>query len=1142
MKTHETWKITALRVVEFHNLGTTTIKIPDGGHLFLLGDNGSGKTTILDAIHLVLSAGREMEFNAAARVAGAKDSGGRTFQGIVLRYNAVTGRTMRETGVTYAALEFQSETTGKAISFALGISALGMDVAYERWGAFAPCTVDELPLVVEAEGRMRPATQGEFKERVGALLGGRYFSHVSDYARAVGERLFGGEAKYLDVCKLLRTGKAYREIATKAANYNELFRQLLEEPSRDTFEPLLKGLRELDSTKGTFDQIEERVKYLSGLKRERDKRSGLRLERDALAWHEADVRLREGEERRKNLETEEAEGRREAQALVAQANEKREAISRERSRLEELKAKDSSGLTRREKEAVEREAAASRRAGDAERALGESECALKAAQKELDCMSAARRDELGKAAGNIARFAKSCALSAGSLVDALYVGAAEPQFAPVKTAADQIREQRSKDAHAAFDTANAAEAHAAQIQAELDALRNRGDVLPDVTGFAALRDATKSGLFRRVPQCVYELLEPASGCDAKSLAYLERLAGDEFLATWLVEPDDADAMRRLAFLSSQPYASIAVRGSFDDVSVDSLAPWLGKYVSFDQSDLDAVKLLALHLASKSAPEKDRFLEVDTMAFRRCENVLADARPRLVGKKFRAAELARQMRELEARIADAVKSAKAAQKNANEAKQAADDSKRLYECIASTESLVFEWNNKVLTARTEVRIVTERREMASKDAAAKRLELEEARTVLEDIRLKMRAAGIDASLEKRIESAQKAVERSERDFEALQQCCGVVQARLEGLARQIEGVAAGIADAANEAASIRAKMGEVCADLPFAEFIEKTRRAYLAPGTDAAAAHEDIVARTSAAETNIERDIRAPQGQAYLFVFDKEANTLCDRRGVELAAILAEESRRLDELREVIDNKTRDVFERIFMGEIMQRLREDQMHIEQLAQRIRQKLADRKFGSNRYQFSIAPEAEYEAFISLVKRGDALGAGGEKDELRECLLQHRDEILNADIDSVPAIFDYRNWYRFELKVLAENEEGRVIDRRVKSMGSGGEQAVPNYLLILTVADFLYHGGDPASQPKTAPLLFDEAFYGIDSARRDQILAFAESLGLQLFVSSPDQDGVKKEIKNSVSLIVVKDSNLDVHLSPVVWNNTPKQESFL
>ena len=220
MKPRENYRITTVRVVEFHNLGTTTIEIPEGGHLFLLGDNGSGKTTILDAIHLVLTAGREMEFNSAARVAGAKDSGGRTIQGIVLRYNAVTGRPMRETGITYAAVELKSDT-GRVVSLVVGLAADGMDVAFERWGGIASVPVADLPLAVEESGRLRAATQSEFKRGITALTGGKYYGHINDYADAVGARLFGGEAKYADVCKLLRTAKAYREIAARAANYDD---------------------------------------------------------------------------------------------------------------------------------------------------------------------------------------------------------------------------------------------------------------------------------------------------------------------------------------------------------------------------------------------------------------------------------------------------------------------------------------------------------------------------------------------------------------------------------------------------------------------------------------------------------------------------------------------------------------------------------------------------------------------------------------------------------------------------------------------------------------------------------------------------------------------------------------------------------
>src|SRR5574344_310319 len=281
------FRITAIRLVEFHNLGTTTVEIPNGGHLFLLGDNGSGKTTLLDAVHLVLTAGRDMEFNSAARVAGSKDSGGRTIQGIVLRYNASKDRPDREAGITYAALELTSDA-GKKFSLAVGLSASGMDVAFERWGGMAAVPVSELLLTVEECGRVRAARADEFKRAMSGLPGGRAFAHISEYQKAVGEKLFGGLDKYADSCKLLKTGKAYREIAARAANYDELFRSLLEDPSQETFEPLLKGLRELEESRNKLNDLDERSRYLDELVKESAKLSDLRNTVDLVSWAEAD--------------------------------------------------------------------------------------------------------------------------------------------------------------------------------------------------------------------------------------------------------------------------------------------------------------------------------------------------------------------------------------------------------------------------------------------------------------------------------------------------------------------------------------------------------------------------------------------------------------------------------------------------------------------------------------------------------------------------------------------------------------------------------------------------------------------------------------------------------------------------------------
>ena len=1160
MKQRESYRITAVRVVEFHNLGTTTIEIPEGGHLFLLGDNGSGKTTILDAIHLVLTAGREMEFNSAARVAGAKDSGGRTIQGIVLRYNAVTGRPMRETGITYAAVELKSDA-GRVVSLAIGLSADGMDVAYERWGGIASVPVSDLPLAVEEEGRLRAATQSEFKRSVAMLTGGKYYGHINDYADAVGARLFGGEAKYADVCKLLRTAKAYREIAARAANYDDLFRRLLEDPSRDTFEPLLKGLRELEESKGRLEQIDERATYLNELRRESERLATLRLKTDLVAWSEAEAKrisaVRDGEA----LAESEQAGERELSALEGEWAALKDDAARARERLSDLRAKDKTGLVGQEKAAEQRLSEAERKSADAERALAEERRAAGAAEKVAKGASEHRAAVLRKHADALSAAGKAANVPAGEVVDALYGADAQDLtglFAEARARAMAEINVRTDAAFQARSELESAHRETEARRSELDAIRERGENLPDVPGFDEARAEIRAKMLNARP--MYELLEPASGCDARHLALLERLAGDEFLATWVVRPDEADQVRRIAWKSADgsgtpslpnavrgrvavPPATVAVRGGSDDVSVNDLAPWLGTQVSFEESDVEAVALLARHLAAKGGPAGGDFLSLKTWLFRGREWLLPDAKPRLIGAKARAAEQARLEKAAEARLAEAERTERAAAKESAACDQARSSMQTFVERLEAARDDAAREAASVASAKAELRRVDERASLSAARAEECRRAASACREELEDVRVRMRAEGIDGSLEKRIASAEKTLQAKERAADAARERIGGVRGRLEGLAKAR---AAREAEAAESAARAAASLARFSARVPegkdAAQFASEEFPQIAEAGADFAALREGLAKDSGAAEAKIEQRIRDQKGESYAFSFDRAANRIVDRRGVSLAEVLADETRRLDELKGVLDKKSREVFEQIFMGEVMRRLYLDLMRITDLTGRIQRQLAGRKFGSNRYAFSLSPIPEYEGFVRLVRKGYALDSGGDKDELRDYLEQHRDEILNADIDTVPDIFDYRKWFRFELKVVTENEEGRVIDRKVKSMGSGGEQAVPNYLLILTVAEFLFHGGDGVEPPKTALLLFDEAFYGIDAARRDQLLAFADALGLQLFVSSPDQDGVKREIKHSVSLIVVKDENLDVHLTPVVWRNVASQGDLL
>ena len=1146
MKQRETYRITAVRVVEFHNLGTTTIEIPDGGHLFLLGDNGSGKTTILDAIHLVLTGGREMEFNAAARVAGAKDSGGRTIQGVVLRYNAVTGRSAREAGITYAAVELRSDA-GRICSLAVGLSASGMDVAFERWGGIASAPVADLPLTIDESGRLRAATRSEFERGMKALPGGRYHAHINDYADAVGARLFGGEAKYADVCKLLRMGKAYREIAARAANYDDLFRQLLEDPDRETFEPLLKGLRELEESKGRLERIDERARYLDELAAESARLGMLRLRADMVSWAEAERERGKAEAEVAGIAAAEAEGRADLAAAESETASLKDEVARGRERLAELRAKDKTGLIDREKYAAGRLSEAERKAGEAESALADAERHANAAEKDLRDVQTDRAAALGKCADAISAAGKAAGCAVGTVVDALRGAFDVPEadfadlFGQTGVELEAERASRHKADILARCEADAASEETERRRAELEAIRSRGENLPEVPGFAEVRAEIRERMLSARP--LYELLEPASGYDARHLAWLERIAGDEFLATWLAKADEADHVRRIAWRDVGPL-SVAVRGESDVVSVNDLAPWLGSQVSFEESDPEAVALLARHLAAKVGPSDGEFLDRKTWLFRGRAGLLPALKPRLIGAKARKAEQERQERAAEALLAEAVRGQKAAEKRSAACAASLAALKKLSDAVDGARETARREADAVKAAAAESRLALERRAGAAAMVIERRRDAAVAREELEDIRVKMRAEGIDGSLEKRIASAERALRQNEAAFEAATRKTGAIQSRLAALAsaragkeREATGAAARADDAKSRFAALVPEGADVAAVVA-AEY-----PACVEAAADFAALREGLAKDAGAAEAKIDQRIRDPRGETYAFSFDKVSNAIADRRGTPLAGVIEEETRKLNELHGVFDQKSREVFERIFMGAVMDRLYVDLMRITELTGLIKRKLSVRRFGSNRYDFSITPVPEYDRFVELVRKRPTLDAGTEKDELREYLEQHKDEILGgSEVDVVPNIFDYRKWFRFELKVLTENEEGRVIDRKVKSLGSGGEQAVPNYLLILTVAEFLYHGGNGEEQPKAAPILFDEAFYGIDAARRDQLLAFADDLGLQLFVSSPDQDGVKREIRHSVSLIVIKDENLDVHLTPVVWRNVPTQASLI
>ncbi len=343
--------ITRIRLINFHNFVDETIDLPKGGHLFLLGDNGCGKTTILDAVHYVLTAGLSMEWNAAARVAGTRREGRRA-QGIVMRYNLDSGAMNPQGGVSYAAVEIKGRH-GKPLTVGVGLSTSAMDERVRQWGVIRECSLNDIPFVMEDEVGRRPAGRLELKEGLGDSRG--FYRDAKAFRNELAVRFFSTHENYREVCRFLAMGKAYREIASRATDYHELFKSLLPEPKTEIFERIIEALRTLDESRIILDDLERKLDHLKGLQHFVEE---IAVNREAVLryqwlYHHLRSEMLDGRissQKERILQFQEKVATLAAQRL---SEDKQEAAIR--TQLDDLKTRDAQGLIRQEKEMAQPE-------------------------------------------------------------------------------------------------------------------------------------------------------------------------------------------------------------------------------------------------------------------------------------------------------------------------------------------------------------------------------------------------------------------------------------------------------------------------------------------------------------------------------------------------------------------------------------------------------------------------------------------------------------------------------------------------------------------------------------------------------------------------------------------------------------------
>ena len=1129
MKIEEPFCVKRIRLINFHNFSDEIITIPDHGHLFLLGDNGCGKTTVLDAIHYALTAGRSMEWNSAARVTGRKD-GGRRLQGVVLRYNIETGVMNKDGSITYVALEIVGRH-GKLLTIGLGLSTMSMDEKVNVWGVIRECSLDEVPFLISDEQGKRPATRREFKKG----LGRGFYGNVSNYRQELARRLFGGEDSYQEICRFLRMGKAYREIAAGAADYHELFKQLLPEPTTSIFEQIIDGLRTLDSSKLLLDDFQRKVNYVRSLQ---DIVTGIGKQQEAICrykWLRCRWSINKNQKQQdaahlvlQRLQEELLCAEKEREILRHQEDQLQE-------RLTDLKTKDVSGLVRQEKSCKsELEEKNAKRASHRFQ-LKEKQKQLRQAGRELQQDQTYLTTLLGKVMSECGRKARSLPFSITSFqeeTDRLFrdVDIELCQTFTGEMMLNDVAEHRQKlhdQAVLLGATVEESRQTCDDLQERLQGLEKREMAQPHQEITPCIHALQVKMI---TPKPLYLGLEWLPGLERAMQGRIEEAIGEAILATLIVRETDYQTCRHLMTDWS------GLRISCASHWLDELPEWMSQVFDIRRSDPEALRCLATEMESRRSPSVSRLNGKDILSFRSHERTLAGHPARLIGAESRRQALMVEVEKCAAELSHCKKTWQKKEKEQAGLVRQQTLLKRFHETIEALLRDINKQTHKVIHAKKMLALAREYHAESEHTYGELQREVDGLVLRVKELKALISKEGLEG-LDRRITSLQGKLQKKREAFTKQVALIGGLSQELKQNKIRTDDL---VRDARILHNEFSHKTKSLAKRLPDIDDVEHYVLRVKTGGQFTSS--EAIDKKCQDAERSAMRlvvelkgvKLQDPEFEAgFRFTYDAELNEVRDFRALPLSVILPEQEKTMEEQQELLGEHTRKLFKKIIMGDLMSYLRGHVSGLKQMIKLINSRLSKRSFGGQRYQFRVTPLPEFRRLVDIVKNYSSFDPDADN-EVIHFFEDHREDLMAAEIGAVPDELDYRNWYRYELEVsspsVSDDGQGVVIDRTTKSMGSGGEQAVPNYLLILTIAHFLYQG----KKVHLHTLLFDEAFYGIDAGRRDQLLGFASDLNLQLFVASPDQDGVRREISHSTTLFVVKDKEFDVHLRDFHWQN--------
>lgn len=231
--------------------------------------------------------------------------------------------------------------------------------------------------------------------------------------------------------------------------------------------------------------------------------------------------------------------------------------------------------------------------------------------------------------------------------------------------------------------------------------------------------------------------------------------------------------------------------------------------------------------------------------------------------------------------------------------------------------------------------------------------------------------------------------------------------------------------------------------------------------------------------------------------------------------------RIDETRQQLEAKTQQL-EDAFMNDFVAELKEKMDRARSEMESINRELKETPFGADTYRFEMKPRGDRIAFFNIIKRLDdyrdspAMMMAMEQGNTQlDHDIQEFMSVILSDEDEQEYI-DYRSYFNYDMKIVSRQGQDDIESDLSRKQGSasGGEKQTP-YFIILAASLMQCYPRDICCERLA---FIDEAFSALSRERIEQMVKYLEENHFQVIYAAPPEkiDSIGSHIDTTVSLV--------------------------